>query len=181
MSSVAKIFIVSLLFSLSACSPKVISFINDDLDLRDYETYRMIKVDKEKMDFSTDGMALFLEIEEAIASQMDRRLYVETQKPDLIVKYDIINSQRTVRTNPNTGVANYWYYSPRTSTINRYTDGVLLIELRDLDQNKLLWQGSMELNDLRDKNVISKIKQAVHQIFLTYPHIAGSAEVVDFE
>ncbi len=161
-----------IVITLGSCAgPKVISFINDDVDLRDYETFRLIRF---KGDENSDakGILFFQELEKSILKNMDKRLFDETQKPDLIVSYEFVTSQRTE--NRSTNYYNpYYYYTPTYNYTVNYKEGVLLIEFRDRKQKKLVWQGSLDIDFTRGEPR-ELIAEAVDKIFLTYPYAAGS-------
>ena len=166
-------FLLILESTLWGCATNnTISFINDDMDLRDYNTYRLIQVDTDDENYNMEGMVFFNQIEKTIIDNMDRRLFKTARNPDIIVRYELVSSQRT-----QTSTSNYYNpytsYSPSYTTVRHYTEGILLIEFRDRRKKKLVWQGSLDLHFMKGEPD-EVVHDAVNDIFETYPYQAGS-------
>ena len=160
----------------SCAGPKPISFLNDRMDLRDYKTYKLI-VFKSDENFDVQGMVFFNQLEKAIMENMDKRLFDPSERPDLIVRYEIVSSQRTENQKPNY-YDPYSFYTPQFNRTISYTEAILLIEFRDRRKKKLVWQGSLDI-DLTKSKPEDLIYNAVNQVFTTYPYQAGSYDEVN--
>ena len=168
-------------FLVGCTGSQVISFINDDMDLRDYNTYRLVRINPDDVGHSTDGLVFYTQLEKAIVENMDQRLFKEARDPDLIVRYEIAASQRTEISNRSSNLYNpYYYYSPSQTVTRNISEGVLIIEFRDRKQQTLVWQGTLDLvyNAKKDRTEIAEL---VDQIFTTYPYIAGSYEQINVQ
>ncbi|MEP2025347.1 MAG: DUF4136 domain-containing protein [Reichenbachiella sp.] len=172
-----KIFtwIVVLILFQTCAPPKVIKFLNDDLDYSKYLTYRLIYYKSDDKSFSSEGMAFYSEIEMAIDQNMIAKGYKPADRPDLIARYEIISTTVTETNTRNYDPYGYnSYYIPQNA--KKHTEGIVLIELRDRRQKKLVWQGSLDLKSTMKGEVNQTILQSINRIFETYPYQAGSNE-----
>lgn len=166
---------------LSSCAPpRVVHFSNENMDFSDYKTYRLINYKSDDKSFSEAGMVVFSMLERAIDSSMTARKYKVVEKPDIIVRYEIISTIETQSNNAryDPHLYNSYYYSPppRYNNTKKITEGVLLIEFRDKKKKKLIWQASLDLKFSKKTTPISVITSAVNRIFTTYLYQAGSNE-----
>ncbi|MFY0627390.1 MAG: DUF4136 domain-containing protein [Reichenbachiella sp.] len=168
------IITLALINCFSCATTKTISFINDDMDLRDYETFKLITVNTDDENFSVSGMVFFSELEKAIYRNMDKRLFDKSNKPDIIVRYELVSNQRTESSRNMNYYSPYSYYTPSPTVVRNYTEGILIIEFRDRKKKKLVWQGSLDLEYTRGDDPDDVIVDAVNEIFTTYPYQAGS-------
>lgn len=172
--------VLGLLVILFSCtSYKVVTFTNDASRFDNYYNYSLeylkTRVDQE----SQKKPEVILRLEEAMHQQMtDRKYKLVNRQPDLLLRYEIISNQRTEYDIDN--------YSYRRSIFNPYgyyyginernfTESILLLELKDADTNKVVWQGSLDLRYSRkSKKTDDLIQDAVIKIFDTYLYTAGS-------
>lgn len=173
--------VLGLLVVLSSCtSYKVVTFTNDGSRFDNYYNYSLeylkTRVDQENQ----KKPEVVLKLEKAMHQQMtDRKYSLVNRQPDLLLRYEIISNQRTEYDIDN--------YSYRRSIFNPYgyyyginernfTESILLLELKDADTNKVVWQGSLDLRYSRkSKKTDDLIQDAVIKIFDTYLYTAGSA------
>ena len=171
------IFTAVALLILSNCStPKVIHFLNDEMDYSTYHSYRLVNYKSSDKSYAKEGKALFEGIEKAIAKNMDLKNYVAADLPDLTVRYEII-STITSSSNQNNSSYNSAHNDPYgTPYVNtkKITEGIILIEFRDKKLQKLVWQGSLDLKYSKKKEIIIMLEEAIEQIFTSYPYEAGS-------
>lgn len=170
-------FIILLLIS-SCSTPKVIKYLNDELDYSQYHTYRLINYKSDDKSYAQEGLAFFTQVEEAITQNMTAKGYEKASKPDLIARYEIISTTATSQNNNNYDPYSYRqsYYAPTYYEASKFTEGVILIELRDRKQKKLVWQGSLDLKYTKRIEAHVTVLQSINQIFKTYPYQAGSNE-----
>ncbi len=158
---------------ISACSGRVINFVNEDAPLKTYDTYVLVGLKGKNVGEAPDQAAVFRRIEGYIINEMARRQYTKTDNdPDLILRYEIVSGTRTERNNNNMS----FYYVPPPNN-RQVVESVILLELTDRKTKKLVWHASL---DLREHSRLTKRKdplQAAFQtMFNTYPYRAGSDE-----
>lgn len=174
------VFCLITIFLIQSCAPpRVIKFLNEELDYSQYNTYRLIHYKSDDKSFSNEGMAFFSEIEMAISQNMSAKGYENADKADLIARYELVSTTATESNNNNYDPYGYNYYIPRDA--KKYTEGLILIELRDRKQKKLVWQGSLDLKSKSHRDVNLTVLESINRIFETYPYEAGSNEKITSE
>lgn len=171
-------FIIFIL--IQSCAPsKVIKFLNSELDYSKYHTYRLINYKSDDKSYAADGMAFYNEIENGIKQNMQAKGYEPADRPDLIARYEIVSTTATETRNQNYDPYGYNYYIPPTT--KKFTEGIVLIELRDRKEKKLVWQASLDLKyNMRGEAKLTLL-QSINRIFETYPYQAGSNDQVPTE
>ena len=164
---------ILLLIFISACNPKVVSYVNQKAKFKDFETYRIVSAKADSKNVTPDNTLIFDLIKDNIHNQMKIRSYQPSNiSPDLTLRYEVTSSTR-VETNTNQ-MGPYSY--PQISTRTFY-ESVLLIELFDSNQ-KLVWQGSYDLKQMRkEKKTTIAIEKAIGYIFTSYPYRALSSKM----
>ncbi|UXP31612.1 DUF4136 domain-containing protein [Reichenbachiella agarivorans] len=160
----------------AACAPvRVIEFVNEDMDFSDYHSYRLINFQTDNKSYSDEGTAFFTSMESEIHRNMVLKGFEEQRKsPDLIVRYELMST--TTADTPNINYYDpYYYYSPPPRTTYQ-TEGILLIEFRDRQKKKLVWQASLDLKYSKKMTPDMVLKKTIDRIFETYPYLAGSKE-----
>ena len=126
---------------------------------------------------------------EAITIEMDKRGYVKSNDPDLLVNFNAILQEKTdVRTTPTPAYGGYYgyrggFYDPwggygyGTEThVSQYTQGTFNIDLVDARAKKLVWeavgQGRVSQKDLEELD--DRVYEGVPKFFAKYPFTAGS-------
>jgi hypothetical protein len=165
------IFIFSYLIS---CSPRIIQFVNDQARFDQFNDYIIVGLKGQNMQKIVDDDKIIDRIEEAIHSELGRRGYAPNkQDPDLIVRYEVISSTKTQDTNQTMSPFQYTGYGP-IYNFRTVIESILLVEILDASNQKLVWQASM---DLRDHSKTTKrkdvLKAAVERLFDTYLYRAG--------
>ncbi|SMD39129.1 protein of unknown function [Reichenbachiella faecimaris] len=174
------VWFIILLLCQTCATPKVIKFLNDELDYSKYYTYRLIHYKSDDKSYSPEGMAFFGEIEMAISQNMAAKGYEQADKPDLIARYEIVSTTVTESNTRNYDPYGYNnYYFPQDA--RKHTEGIILIELRDRKQKKLVWQGSLDLKYKMKKEVQLTMLESINIIFESYPYQAGSNERITSE
>jgi hypothetical protein len=125
----------------------------------------------------------------AARAQMESRGYVYTaERPDLWVNINAYTQQRTdVSTMPSVDYAYYYSYRARgyyvvpywrdRTDVYRYTEGTLNVDLVDVAQNRLVWEGIAvgrvaRMRDPAERD--ARIDSTMADIFAQYPYQAGS-------
>ncbi|MEO9964329.1 MAG: DUF4136 domain-containing protein [Reichenbachiella sp.] len=172
--------LIILLLCQTCASPKVIKFLNDELDYSQYKTYRLINYKSDDKSYDEQGLQYFNQIEKVINQNMTDRGYQSADKPDLITRYELVSTTTTANNN-NRNYDPYGYNSfnsPSGWNSERRTEGVILIELRDKKRKKLVWQGSLDLKYSKREDPETTITELINHIFETYPYQAGSNEKI---
>lgn len=165
------------MFFLSGCANKVITFTNDASRFGAYQTYTIVNFKSSNNEVSETGSQVMNAIQMFIGDQMARRAYTpDGNDPDLLVRYELISNQ-VVETsvNNNPYFRSSYYYPDRYFRMRTFLESALLIEIKDLTSNKLVWQGSVDLNKYnKKKNNQEILEKAINEIFNTYLYRAGS-------
>jgi len=170
--------IVSLSLFIYSCSPKVVEFLNDDMDFSNYETYRLITFKPNERSFSDTGKAYFDSLEFSIRRNMKEKSFQSANSnSDLVVRYEIITTTSGQSVQQNNYYNQLNYYQPPQAT-GIYQEGVLLIEFLDRKKKKLVWQASLDIRYPKNKDKVTVIKNAIDKIFSTYPYTAGSNDSI---
>ncbi len=129
----------------------------------------------------------------AISKEMEKRGYVQSDDPDLLVNFNARLQDKTdVRTVPSAPMGGYYgyrggFYDPwmgygyATEThVSQYTEGTFNIDLVDARKKKLVWEavGVGRVTDELLENLEERVYEAVPQFFETYPFVAGSGTPV---
>jgi len=121
---------------------------------------------------SEDEYAALDDLDRSIAKEMTDRNYIESKGADLGVHYRIIIDRQVDYhldpfTNPYSS-SGYGY-----ATAKRYSEGILIVEIRDRINRKVVWQASLDLRINKKKKKGNIIYDTVHLIFEKYPFEAG--------
>ncbi|WP_109830362.1 DUF4136 domain-containing protein [Reichenbachiella versicolor] len=157
-------------------SPRVIHYLNNELSFGEYSTYKLIALETENPNIPIQALVFYNQIEKGIIDNMDKKGFEVIKRPDLLVRYEFIGSQRTETQSVNA-------YNPYSSYRPMYyskfiKEGILIIEFRDWKKKKLVWQGSIDLS-FEDDSPSNLAYDAVQSIMETYPYLAGSDEPID--
>lgn len=163
-----------------ACStPKVIKYLDADLDYSAYHTYRLINYKSDDKSYDEEGLALFNQIEQSINQNLQDKGYKPASKADLVARYEIVSTTTTENRGYDPYAFNRAYYDPYNTWNNqKRIEGVILIELRDKKRKKLVWQGSLDLKYAKKEDPKETLTKAINHIFATYPYRAGSNEII---
>lgn len=151
---------------------------------RSYAFYSPLALEKHGYSTATSEAA-----KAAVRRQMEARGYVyDSQNPDLWVNINAYLERRTdVSSIPTVDYAYYYSYRARAyvavpywderTHVYRYTEGTMNIDLVDVDENRLVWEGVAvgRVSKLEPEERSARIDAAVADIFAHYPHRAGGA------
>lgn len=165
------IWLFFMLFSsvLMSCNNyKVISFNNPDFTNKNYQSYKLITKAPDSLLFNQK--TLVGEVHDAIINEMKVIGYEQvSQKSDLILRYKFFSNNRSeVNSNfRNRPFSDPTPFSVQTRNVN---ESILLIDLHDRKDEKLVWQGSVDLNlsTNRRRKANDEIPTIVNEIFKTY-------------
>ncbi|MEN1941585.1 DUF4136 domain-containing protein [Luteimonas sp. MJ246] len=178
-----------LLGLLAACatSPRISSDSDPGADFSAYRTfafYSPLAIEREGYASLVSGR-----MKAAARAQMESRGYRYSESdPDLWLNINAYMQQRTdVSTIPDVDYAYYYsyryrgyvampYWRDRTS-VTRYTEGTMNIDLVDARRNALVWEGIAVGRVSRNQDPVARdaaIDSTIAGIFEAYPHRAGT-------
>jgi hypothetical protein len=131
-------------------------------------------------------------LQNAAAREMQARGYVRSDTPDLVINFHGRLEERVdIQSRPAPSMGPTWGYrgwagSPwggwggTEVTTRRYNVGTLVIDLVDLQQRQMVFQGSVQDTVTRQmqQNREQTINDAVAQIFARFPFVAGQSAPV---
>ena len=173
----------------SGCaSDNIRSDYDPTVDFSQYKTYNFF-VDAGPED--TNYQSFFSKyMVEAISLEMDKRGYVKSDDPDLLINFNAILQEKTkVTTTPAPAAGGYYgyrggFYDPwggygyaEQTHVSQYTEGTFNIDIVDARQKKLVWeavgQGRVSQKDLDALD--ETVYEGVPKFFEKYPFTAGSS------
>lgn len=169
-----KIIPVLLLFVLASCSSvRVNQDYDKNVDFAQYKTYAYHKAGIDKVEISDlDKKRILRSIDEVMAAKG----FTKSETPDLLINFFTKEREQVDVNQFNVGWGygwgfgwNPWMWGSNTS-VNRYTEGTLTIDVIDAKKKELIWQGQGE--GVLTKNVDKKdekIKEFVSKILEQYP------------
>jgi hypothetical protein len=131
-------------------------------------------------------------LQNAAAREMQARGYVRSDTPDLVINFHGRLEERVdIQSRPAPSMGPTWGYrgwagSPwggwggTEVTTRRYNVGTLVIDLVDLQQRQMVFQGSVQATVTRQmqQNREQTINEAVAQVFARFPFVAGQSAPV---
>lgn len=168
---------VLLLFFFASCSSvRVYSDYDKNVDFNQYKTYAYLKSGVDKVEISDLDKRRILK---AIDEQMLAKGFTKSETPDLFVNIFTKEREQVDVNQFNAGWGYGWgfgwnpfFYGGNTTSVNRYTEGTLFIDLIDAKKKELIWQGEGE--GTLTKNVDKKdavVKEFVYKILSQYPPV----------
>ncbi|MDH5824745.1 DUF4136 domain-containing protein [Luteimonas sp. RD2P54] len=180
------LFAVALLAGC-ASSPRITTEADPRADFSAYRSfafYSPLAIEKHGYATATSEAA-----KAAVRRQMEARGYVyDAENPDLWVNINAYMERRTdVSSVPTVDYGYYYsyrsqayfavpYWGERTH-VYRYTEGTMNVDLVDVDENRLVWEGVAvgRVSNLSPEERAGRIDATIAEIFAHYPHRAGSA------
>ena len=169
-----KILSLLLFFILSSCSSiKVNSDYDKNIDFTQFKTFAFYKNGIDKVEISDlDKKRILHSIDEA----MTAKGFTKNETPDLLVNIFTKEREQVDVNRFNSGWGYGWGYGWNpymwggNTSVSRYTEGTLYIDLIDAKKKELIWQGEGEGVLTKDTNKKDeKIKEFVVKILEQYP------------
>ncbi len=178
-----------LLALLAACAtgPRISSDSDPRADFSAYRTfafYSPLAIEREGYASLVSGR-----MKAAARDEMEARGYRYSEEdPDLWLNINAYMQRRTdVSTIPDVDYAYYYSYRHRgyvavpywhdRTTVHRYTEGTMNIDLVDAERNALVWEGIAVGRVTRNQDAAARdaaIDATIRDIFAAYPHRAGA-------
>lgn len=169
-----KILPLFLLFIVAACSSvRVNSDYDKQVDFTPYKTYAFHKTGIDKAEISDlDKKRILRSIDEA----MTAKGFTKSENPDVLIAFFTKEREQVNVNQYNSGFGYGWGYGWNpylwggNTSVSRYTEGTLYIDVIDAKKKELIWQGEGEgvltkKTEKKDKN----IKEFVTKILEQYP------------
>lgn len=187
--------VLLLVAGVSGCAsgPNIRSDYDSSADFGSYKTWNFI--DGAGPDYEGYESLFTQYMIEAITIEMDKRGYVKSDNPDLLVNFNAYIQDKTkVTTTPAMGPPMGPYYGYRggyygawggygygTEThVSQYTEGTFNIDLVDARRRQLVWEavGVGRITDDTRENLRQKVMEGVPRFFAFYPFVAGDPNPV---
>ena len=170
---IIKLLPVLLLFLASCSSVRVASDYDKNVEFTQYKTFAFHKNGIDKVEISDLDKKRILR---AIESQMLAKGFTLSENPDLLINF-FTKSREQVNVNQYNNGWGYgwgWGWNPYIygghTSVSRYTEGTLFIDLIDAKKKELVWQGEGEgvlTENSGDKE--KRITEFVTKILAQYP------------
>lgn len=172
-----KIWVLTFIIVFIGCNPKVVSYINPQARLDQFETYRIVSAQETPENGTPEHGQISYLIKSNIQKHMEKRLYKASNvTPDLTLRYEVISSTRVEHRTTSQSQFNSRYATYQPITSRTIQEAVLILELSDMNK-KLVWQGSYDMKQERKvKKIPEAVEKAVDYIFTSYPYYARSSE-----
>ncbi|WP_264522352.1 DUF4136 domain-containing protein [Flavobacterium sp. N1994] len=163
-----------LLFALASCDAiKVNSDYDKKVDFAQYKTFAFYKNGIDKVEISDlDKKRILRSVDEALTAKG----FTKSETPDLLVNIFTKEREQVDVNHFNAGWGYGWgygwnpYFWGGNTSVSRYTEGTLYIDLIDAKKKELIWQGDGEGVLTKDTNKKDeKIKEFVTKILEQYP------------
>ena len=162
---------VMLVVVVAGCSGLKVS---SDYDRKaDFSKYRTFNFSKEVDKVSLNDLNL-RRLKEAITLQMNSRGFQMSDSPDILVNA-FVKGKTKYSATANTNYMGGWYYRGFGSSntyvdVNKSIEGTLFIDLIDVHEKKMIWEGVAEgLVNPRTQTREETINSVVKHIFRNYP------------
>lgn len=189
-SQLIRVILLFLLgYTLSGCSSSNIrSDYDRDVDFGAYETYGFM--DNAGPDYEGYESLFTQYMIAAITVEMEKRGYVQSDNPDLLVNFNANIQEKTKVTQTTSPPPAYYgyrrgYYDPwggyGTQThVSQYDEGTFNIDLIDAQKKQLVWEaiGVGRVTDKARENLEQSVNEGVAEYFTFYPFVAGRSEPV---
>ncbi|WP_333600670.1 DUF4136 domain-containing protein [Flavobacterium sp.] len=168
------VFLPLLVVFITSCSAvKVNSDYDKKVDFSQYKTFAFLKSGIDKVEISDlDKKRILRSIDETLTAKG----FTKSETPDLLINIFTKEREQVDVNQFNAGWGYGWgygwnpYFWGGNTSVNRYTEGTLYIDLIDAKKKELIWQGEGEGVLTKDTNKKDEnIKEFVTKILEQYP------------
>ena len=128
-------------------------------------------------------------LQNAAAREMEARGYVRSDTPDLVINFHGRLEERVdIQSRPAPSMGPTWGYRGWAGsswggtevTTRRYNVGTLVMDLVDLEQRQMVFQGTLQTNVSNEmlRNREQSINTLVTELFAKFPFVAGQSAPV---
>lgn len=170
---------MSWLLASCASTPNTYSQADPTVDFSGYKTYSFY--DNPATDNARYESLVTNFLKVSVAQQLDARgMTYDPENPDVVVNF-FLNTQEKIVSRSVPTMSGYYgwrdpFYDPwpgyaYETRIDQYTQGTLNIDVADVQQKKLVWEGSVvgRITDDFVRNMERGLDRAVAEIFVNYP------------
>jgi len=179
--------VAALLAAGCASGPEVRGDFDPAADFGRFRTFGF--VEQAGTDTADARSLTTLLLQNAAAREMEARGYVRSDNPDLVINFQGRLEERVdIQSRPAPSMGPTWGYRgwPGSTwggtevTTRRYNVGTLVVDLVDLQQRQMVFQGTAQGTVTRDmqSNREQTINDTVAQIFAKFPFVAGQSAPV---
>jgi hypothetical protein len=184
-----KTIVLASVLLLNAClsSPEIRVNVDKNADFSNYLTYGFVEtLGTDKAGYTT---LVTKYLKGAVSEELEKRGYVYSNDPDLLVNFFTRLENRTYITSAPTPVYYGGYYDYRVGVYAaypqyiyrpysyNYKEGTVNVDLVDAQKKQMVWEGvavnEVDSQDL--KNPQQAFSKVISAIFMSYPYRAGSA------
>jgi len=172
----------------SGCSgSKVITMTGPNAKFENYITYRIDHPPYPEDSLNNKAVQMKVKIDKIISTHLNSRGYSQTEQADLVISYKLILDNKVdydqnysySRNRHNPYYFGYGYQDPYYFNERAYTEGTLLVEIREDYGNRVVWDGSLDLKYNQSKNKkTDPIANAFEMIFAEYYYVSGKHDPV---
>lgn len=202
MSLLNKIITAFLAFAvlvLTACvtGPRIHSLHDPSANFGQFTTYNFAPEAKAGDEQYTSLLTQNLKY--SISQEMESRGYRFSDKPDLLVNFNVKTKEKIdVRETPTVRASSFYHpYYPRSfyyayrfgfyepwpyyayeTRVVQYTEGTLNVDLINAAEKQLVWEGAAigRVRESDKENMPEHVREVVASIFSKYPFVAGKSE-----
>ena len=170
---------LSMLLGACASTPNTFSQADPTTDFSQYRTYGFYDNPATNNAEYESLVTNFLKV--SVAQQLEARgMSYDPEAPDIVVNF-FLNTKEKVRSRSVPTMSGYYgyrdpFYDPwpgysYETRIDQYTEGTLNIDVADVAERKLVWEGSVvgRITDEFVRNLEQSLDEAVAAIFENYP------------
>ena len=187
-AQLAALALATLLVTACASKPTIVTDYDHSIDFSAYKTFGFFNpMGIESPNYSSIYGSIF---REAIGGEMERRGYVESDNPDLLINVSGRLKEKTKVTTTSDPYMSGGYYGYRrgrygawggygygTQThVSQYTEGTINVDMVDRVQKRMVWEGVAvgRVNDKRtSEETRTNIHNGIQEMFAAYPFRAG--------
>jgi len=161
------VIVMFIFILLSNCSSvKVVSHQTPGMNVYDFMTFSI----HSNENLSSSNLRAKDQIEGAILKEMELRGYEFSQEHEILVYYRIILGTDTDVRSDRQLVPYYGrVYNFNTVSVDRYNTGVLLIEIKKSSNNRIIWQGSIDLKTNSRSRKPLALEELISLIYQQFP------------
>jgi hypothetical protein len=190
MKTLIKTTVALLFFAIISCSPKFVVQTESPssgnfASYQAFKFYNPANMPASNFSFNEDDQKTIFD---AIAEEMKNRGYASRQEAELMIKVQGGTSSTSEIRNENIGYPyDYNQYNYRYNDYGRYRnydnsqrdeskkETTIIIDIIDLKTDKIVWHGvGIGQASKKESFTGQMLKDAITEIFLQYPHMAGT-------